>query len=113
MRNLKLWEVSVRCMAIDSEEKLVICHGHNEGNSANDLYVCTHNLTLKNFDKNFEIKWTKDLSANVSPNNIPLNITYLTLTNTLCVGLENGEIFTLADGVCNVVGVFDCKLLVN
>ncbi|KAJ8714548.1 hypothetical protein PYW07_002773 [Mythimna separata] len=113
MRNLNLWEVSIGDLKLASEDKLTVCNGHDEISSSNELYVCTHNLSVINFDGNNETKWTKDLSAIASPDNKPINITFLTLTNTLCVGLANGELITISNNgsTLDLAGVCDNGLL--
>lgn len=115
MKNLNIWDVSVRDLKLTSEEKLTVCSGHNEDSFCNELFVCTHNLNVINFDENGETKWNKDLSEIASPDNSPVNITYLTLTNALCVGLANGELITISDGgnMCDIAGTCDNGLLVG
>lgn len=114
MKNLSLWEVSVRNLNLDSEENLTVCSGHNEDSSCNEVFVCTHNLNVVNFNESGELKWSKDLSDIVTPNNSPVNITLLTLTNALCVGLANGELISISDGgnICDITGTCDNGLLV-
>ncbi|CAB3244736.1 unnamed protein product [Arctia plantaginis] len=113
MKNLSLWDVSVKDLNLHSEGKLIVCSGHNEDSSCNELFVCTHNLSVINFNENGELKWSKDLSEIVSPNNNPVNITLLTLTNALCVGLANGELISISDGgkTCDPTGTCDNGLL--
>lgn len=115
MRNLNLWEVSVGDLKLPSEDKLIVCNGHDEISSSNELYVCTHNLSVINFNANNETKWTKDLSNIASPDNKPINITFLTLTDTLCVGLANGELITISNNgnSLDLAGVCDNGLLVS
>lgn len=115
MRNLNLWDVSVGDLNLASEDKLVVCNGHDELSSSNKLYVCTHNLSVINFDENNEANWTKDLADMASPHNRPINITFLTLTNTLCVGLANGELITIGNNgnSLDLAGVCDNGLLVS
>ncbi|KAM3965504.1 elongator complex protein 1 [Aphomia sociella] len=113
MRNLSLWETSSRNLKIESDGIKTICYGHDETSSSGDLYICSHNLVVGCYNENGEIKWKKDLLNASSPVNSPVNLTYLTLPNSLCVGLENGELFTIRDSgnVCDLVGVFDIGLL--
>lgn len=115
MKNLNLWEVSIRDLKHESGQKLVVCNAHDEESSSSELYVCTHNLSVINFDEDSEIKWTRDLTDIVSPDNKPINITFLTITNSLCVGFENGELITLSHKLgsnCELAGVCDNGLLV-
>lgn len=114
MKNLNVWDVSVGDLNLKSVDKLIVCNGHDEVSSTNELYVCTHNLSVINFDQNNQLKWTKDLSDIASPDNSPINITFLTLTNTLCVGLANGELITISNDGNNVelTGLCDSGLLV-
>lgn len=113
MKNLNLWDVSFRDLDLKLEEKLVVCSGHNEDSSCNELFICTHNLHVINFDENADIKWSKDLSSIASQNNRPVNITFLTLNNALCLGLENGELFTITEGgnTCSLAGTCSNGLL--
>ncbi|XP_047028993.1 putative elongator complex protein 1 [Helicoverpa zea] len=113
MKNLNVWNVSFGDLNLKSENKLIVCNGHDEVSSSNELYVCTHNLSVICFDENNEAKWTKDLSDIASPDNSPVNITFLGLTNTLCVGLANGELITISDNgnIVDSAGVCDNGLL--
>ncbi|KAF9422466.1 hypothetical protein HW555_001864 [Spodoptera exigua] len=113
MKNLNVWDVSVGDLNLKSVDKLIVCNGHDEVSSSNEIYVCTHNLSVINFDQNNELKWSKDLSDVASPDNSPINITFLTLTNTLCVGLANGELITISNDGNNLdlAGVCDSGLL--
>ncbi|CAH0588039.1 unnamed protein product [Chrysodeixis includens] len=113
MKNLNLWEVSIRDLKQESGDKLIVCNGHDEESSSSELYVCTHNLSVVNFDEDSEIKWIRDLTDIASPDNKPINITFLTITNSLCVGLENGELITLShdSSNCELAGICDGGLL--
>lgn len=113
MKNLTLWDVGVKNLKIDSKEKLFISYGHDEAN-AGELYVCSPNLVVRSFGENGEENWSKDLSETASSENRPVNITFLTLPNALCVGLENGELFTIGDSGSSydLAGVCDSGLLV-
>lgn len=114
MKNLDLWEVTLRNLQVKSEEIGCICYGHDENSSAGVLYMCAHNLVVNSFDENGETKWSKDLSEVASPDNKPVNVTFLALPNALCVGLENGELITVNDGAsCDLAGVCDNGLLVR
>ncbi|XP_072938370.1 putative elongator complex protein 1 [Epargyreus clarus] len=112
MRNLDIWHVSTQKFDIDSTE-FVSCYGHHEDTSSGELYVCTHNLVVRNFDENGEIKWSKDLSKLSSPENSAVNITFLTLPNCVSIGLTNGELFTIDDSgnSCDLAGVCQNGLL--
>ncbi|CAH2982016.1 unnamed protein product [Chilo suppressalis] len=112
MRNLNLWEVASTKVKSDANENLTICYTHNESN-CDELYTCSYNLIVSNFRDNGDVKWSKDLSEIVMNSSKPVNITYLSLLNTLCVGLENGEIVTLAESgeVCDLAGVCEKGIL--
>lgn len=114
MKNLNLWNLSIKNLNLKSKDKLIVCNGHDEESSSSELYVCTHNLRVINFDDNNKEKWNMDISDIASPNNRPINITFLTLTNTLCVGLVNGELITIGNNgsACDLAGVCDNGLLV-
>lgn len=113
MRNLYLWDISIQNLQVESESLNRICYGHDEINSSGDLYVCSYNLQVQCYNENGEVKWNTNLGDSSSPNNSPVNLTYLTLPSSLCVGLENGELFTIRDSgqVCDLAGVFDVGLL--
>lgn len=116
MRNLELWDVNVRKLAVnDNDRSVVCCYGHSEGSSSGELYTCSYNLILSNLDDDGEIKWTKDLRDIVSSENNAINITYLNLPNALCVGLTNGELFTISNfgTSCELTGVCQAGLLVS
>ncbi|CAH0758252.1 unnamed protein product [Diatraea saccharalis] len=114
MRNLIISEVVTNKFNSDSNEFSAICYTHNESNSG-ELYICSHNLILSSFRDNGNINWTKDLSEIILKvsDNRPINVTYLSLLNTLCVGLENGEIITVAESgqVCDLAGVCEKGIL--
>ncbi|XP_075979445.1 elongator complex protein 1 [Anticarsia gemmatalis] len=113
MKNLNLWVVSVNDLKLKLEDKLTVCSGCDDEGSSNELFVCTHNLCVINYNENGDTKWTKDLSEFASPDNRPVNITFLTLTNALCVGLANGELITISDGgnTYDLAGTCDNGLL--
>lgn len=115
MKNLNLWNVAHEKLKLSAQENFVICRGYDEDSSTSAFYVCTHNLIVRNYEENGEIKWSKDLSQHSSPLNRPINITYLSLQNIICVGLENGELFTISDAgnMCNLTGVFANGLSVS
>lgn len=114
MRNLNLCEVVQKDFDVDFGESLTLCYHHNERNSC-ELYTCSHNLIVTNVEDDGRIKWKKDLLEIVLEKSRPVNVTYLSLLNTLCVGLENGEIITLAESgaICELAGVCDNGLLVS
>ncbi|KAG6444956.1 hypothetical protein O3G_MSEX003635 [Manduca sexta] len=113
MRNLELCDVVVRDIQVSSEETPAFCLGHDEGSSFSELYVCTNNPSLHVFNEKDEVKWNKDVSHLVSPDNCPMNVTFLSLQNSVCVGFENGELLSVTEAgtVCEVVGVFDVGIL--
>ncbi|XP_041981011.1 elongator complex protein 1-like [Aricia agestis] len=113
MRNLNLWQVSVKNIDIQTEEKFSSCYGHYDDCAKGELYVCTSNLSVFNFDDNGVVKWTADLSEIVPIQTRPVNISFLSLSNSLNVGLASGELITVADfgKNCDVVGVCEDGLL--
>ncbi|XP_063627184.1 putative elongator complex protein 1 [Cydia splendana] len=114
MKNLELWHVNVRNLVTNSEDQLAtFCYGHGEGNFTGELYSCSHNLIVSNFDEDGAVKWTKDLNELASPENSPVNVTYLSLSNALCVGLANGELYTISElgTSCELAGVCQAGLL--
>lgn len=115
MKNLQLWDISIRDFCVHFEEKAVICHGRGDGGSSSDIFVCGNNLILCNFDENCQKKWFKDVSEYISPENSPVNICYLSLQNSLCIGFANGELLAIGDSgvTCETVGIFNTGLLVN
>lgn len=114
MRNLNIWEVSQRSYDVISEDKFMICYNHNERNCS-ELYTCSHNLVVTNIATDGEIKWKRDILDVVLEKSKPVNVTYLSLLNTLCVGLEIGEIITVSESgtVCDLAGVCESGLLVS
>ncbi|XP_059055717.1 elongator complex protein 1 isoform X2 [Achroia grisella] len=114
MRNLHLWDISNGNIPVESKGLQTVYYGHDGINSSGDLYVCSHNLVVSCYNGNGDIKWNVDLSGTSSPNNYSVNLTYLTLPNTLCVALKNGELFTISDSgkTCDLAGVFDVGLSV-
>lgn len=115
MKNLVVHEVTSKSLDASSEKNLVVCYGHNERSSTGELYICGHNLAVTNFDESGVKNWTADLSDLASPGNEPVNITFLTLPNALCVGLANGELLTISSSGDNstLAGVCDNGLLVS
>ncbi|XP_053611863.1 elongator complex protein 1 [Plodia interpunctella] len=114
MKNLNIWEISLRNFHTTPGQVSCVCYGHDEIGSSGDLYVCSNNLFITDFGDNDSIKWSKDLNDFTSrKDNRPINATFLTLTNTLCVGLEMGELLTLSDhgASCDLAGVCDSGLL--
>ncbi|KAJ2949398.1 hypothetical protein O0L34_g15312 [Tuta absoluta] len=112
MKNLNLWNVSVKDLNISPDDEFLMCYGHDESN-AGELYVCSHNLIVRSFGEDGEEKWSKDLSEVSSGSNQPVDITFLSLPNTVCVGLANGELFTIGDvgASCDMAGVCGSGLL--
>ncbi|XP_034833485.1 putative elongator complex protein 1 [Maniola hyperantus] len=113
MKNLSLWDICTKKYSIESGYKFCACYGHNEESATGELFVCSYNLVVSKFDNSGEIKWTRDLSENVSRENAPVNITYLGLTNCLSVGLANGELIAISDfgNSCDLVGTCENGLL--
>lgn len=114
MKNLNLWDVSQKSPVVNSEDGLTICYSHNERSCA-ELYTCSHNLIVTNIGDDREVKWQKDLSDVVFQKSKPVNVTYLSLLDTLCVGLESGELITIAEAgsICELAGVCDNGILVS
>ncbi|XP_052742615.1 putative elongator complex protein 1 isoform X2 [Bicyclus anynana] len=112
MKNLCLWDVSTRKYSIGSTN-FCASYGHHQESSAGELFVCSCNLLVSNFDNSGEIKWTKDLTDLVSAENAPVNITYLSLANCVSVGLVNGELITISDlgSNCDLAGTCENGLL--
>ncbi|KAL4704458.1 hypothetical protein ACJJTC_019557 [Scirpophaga incertulas] len=109
MKNLSLWEVSLSHFKIDYND--IICFTHKE-TSCSELYTCSHNLIVSNIGHDGLVKWNKDLSDIIMCKSKPLNVTYLSLLDTLCVGLENGELITISEsGYCELAGVCNNGIL--
>ncbi|XP_013183864.1 elongator complex protein 1 isoform X2 [Amyelois transitella] len=113
MKNLDIWEVSLRNLKIELGEVCCVSYGHDEIDSSGDLYICSHNLIVTDFGENGEVKWSKDLSDLASSGDSPVNVTFLAVTNALCVGLQNGELFTISNqgDICELAGVCENGLL--
>ncbi|CAH2087106.1 unnamed protein product [Euphydryas editha] len=113
MRNLYLWQVYSKLDFYPSQEKFCVCYSHHEESKLGQFFTCSHSLVVSNVDSDGEIMWTKDLSEIASPENKPINITFLSLVNLVSVGLANGELFTLSNSGsdCDLVGVCDNGLL--
>lgn len=113
MYNLNLWDVSVKNINLNGDDDALFAYGHMEGNEK-EVYVCSHNLIVKCFGENGAEKWAEDLSELSSPGNKAVDIMFLPLTGVLCVGLANGELFTIGgSGDSNLVGTCDSGLLVS
>lgn len=115
MRNLCMWQVCSKKGFFKSQEKYCVCYSHYEDSKLGQFFTCLYSLVVNNIDSHGKIKWTKDLSKVASPENKPVNITFLGLVNLVSVGLANGELFTLSSSGadCELVGVCDKGLLVN
>lgn len=116
MRNLAISEVKQNLLNVDSGDKIcVICMGHSEGQASTKIYVCTHNLNVVHFDDfNAEV-WRKSLADVSEPGNLPVDITYLTLSDSLSLALSHGDIVTVSgDGnSLERVGVCSDGILVS
>uniref|UniRef100_A0A1E1VXL1 Elongator complex protein 1 n=1 Tax=Pectinophora gossypiella TaxID=13191 RepID=A0A1E1VXL1_PECGO len=112
MKNLNLWDVTVKDLKINCDDDFLMCYGHDEGN-VGELYVCSHNLVVKCFHEDGDETWSRELSEVASPDNKPVDVTFLSLPNTVCVGLANGELFTIGEcgTSCDLAGVCDNGLL--
>ncbi|CAK1542238.1 unnamed protein product [Leptosia nina] len=113
MRNLQLWRSTSRKLEYLSEEISCACYGHHGGCPAGELFLCTHNLIVRCFGNDGRLKWSKDLSEISSLRNTPVNIVYLSLVNTLSIGLSNGEIFGMTEtgANCELNGICEDGIL--
>ncbi|XP_038221974.1 putative elongator complex protein 1 [Zerene cesonia] len=113
MRNLQLWRTSARKLDYLCEEIACACYGHHGGCPAGELFLCTHNLIVRCFGNDGRLKWSKDLSEISSLRNVPVSITYLSLVNTLSIGLSNGELFGMTEtgANCELKGICEDGLL--
>ncbi|XP_045484164.1 putative elongator complex protein 1 [Pieris rapae] len=102
MRNLQLWRSSARKLEYLTEEISCACYGRHGACPAGELFLCTHNLIVRCFSNNGRLKWSKDLSEISSLRNSPVNAAYLSLVNTLSIGLSNGEIFGMTETGANL-----------
>lgn len=113
MKNLNLWDVSVKNINLNGDDDALFAYGYVEGNEK-ELYVCSHNLVVRCFSEDGAEKWAEDLSELSSADNKAVDITFLPLTGAVCVGLGNGELFTISgSGDSNLVGVCDSGILVR
>lgn len=114
MKNLELWEVNARDINLNSKEKFHLCYNY-DGENKVKFFAVTHNLQVSNIDEFGAINWTKDISEITDSENIPVNITYISLSNQVCIALANGELITVDESGCNceLVGIFDNRLMVN
>ncbi|XP_014368772.2 elongator complex protein 1 [Papilio machaon] len=112
MKNLELWEVNTRGININSKEKFHLCYNY-DGENTVKFFAVTHNLQVSNIDESGAINWTKDISEITNCENIPVNITYISLSNQLCIALANGELITIDESGSDyeLVGVFENGLM--
>ncbi|XP_028167442.1 elongator complex protein 1 [Ostrinia furnacalis] len=112
MKNLILWDVSKKNHKINAEDVLTLSYSHNERSCA-ELYTCSLNLQVTNIADDGKVKWQKDLSDVILNKSKPVNVTYLSLLDTLCVGLEDGELVTIAESgsICELAGVCESGIL--
>lgn len=115
MRNLQLWRSSARKLEHLIEEISCVCYGHHVECPAGDLFLCTYNLIVRCFSNNGRLKWSKDLSEICSSRNSPVNMAYLSMVDTLSIGLSNGEIFgmTATGADCELKGICEDGILVS
>ncbi|XP_045501016.1 putative elongator complex protein 1 [Colias croceus] len=113
MRNLQLWRSSAQKLDYLCEEIACVCYGHHGGCPPGELFLCTHNLIVRCFSNQGRLKWSKDLSEISSIRNMPISMAYLSLVNTLSVGLSNGELFGMTEtgANCELKGICEDGLL--
>ncbi|XP_068622441.1 elongator complex protein 1 [Battus philenor] len=112
MKNLELWEVQTGNINIETNEKFCLCHNYDADNKVK-LFVVTPNLQVLSIDEFGAINWSKNISDIQTDENLPINITYISLSNQVCVALERGELVTIDESGSNydLVGVFENGLL--
>lgn len=114
MKNLEIWDMSVRNIGINQKERFRVCYNYDAENKIK-LFAITHNLQVVNTDEFGVVTWSKDIAEIARSENNPINITYVSLSNNLCVALGNGELITIneAGTDCELVGIFENGLLVS
>ncbi|XP_046966489.1 putative elongator complex protein 1 [Vanessa cardui] len=113
MRNLCMWQVCSKKGFCHLQNKFCVCYGHHEDSRLGEIFMCSHSLVVSSVDSSGEVRWTRDLSEISSPDNRPINITLLSLLNSVSIGLANGELFTISnfEANCELVGVCDNGLV--
>lgn len=114
MRNLSLWQVTSKKLT-DLQEASSICCDHKGESDIIDFFLCSDSLIVSNIDSNGEIQWTRNLSEFISQENAPINITFLSLNNSISLGFANGELVTIGNfgNDYDLVGECDNGLLVS
>ncbi|CAG4944114.1 unnamed protein product [Parnassius apollo] len=112
MRNLEVWEVLVKKINIKFNKKDCLSYSYDADNKCK-LFVITHNLEVINIDNFGSVNWSKDISEITNGKNFPVKITYISLSNQICIALANGELVTIDESgdTYDVVGVFENGLL--
>lgn len=114
MRNLHLWQVTSNNLP-DLLEAWCICCNHKGEPDGIDFFLCSDSLIVSNVDSNGEIQWSRNLSEFISQENAPVNITFLSLHNSISLGFANGELVTIGNfgNDYDLVGECDNGLLVS